>query len=62
MKGSEGVDSTMVEESSRLRALMMIESGTMEASALSREVFWASLQERASAGPTQEPGVTTHSM
>ena len=50
-KGSEGVDSVMAEESSRLRALMMTESGTMEVSALSKEVSWASLRERVSAGP-----------
>ena len=37
-KGSEGVDSVMVEESSRSRALMMTESGTMEVSVLLREV------------------------
>ena len=43
MKGSEGVDLVMAEESSRSRTLMMTGSGTMEASVLLREVFWASL-------------------
>ena len=61
-KGSEGVDSAMAEESSRSRALMMMESGTMEALVLSKEVSWASLRESVSAGPIREPGVTTHSM
>ena len=43
MKGLEGIDSEMAEESSRLRALMMTGSGTMEVLALLREVSWASL-------------------
>ena len=50
-KGSEGVDCAMEVERARLRALMIIGSGTIEASWLSRVVSWVSLQERASAGP-----------
>ena len=50
-RGSEGVDYAMDVERARLRALMIIGSGTIEASRLSRVVSWVSLRERASAGP-----------
>ena len=61
-RGSEGVDCAMDVERARSRALMMIRSGTIEASWLSRVVSWVSFRERASAGPIWVPGVTIHSM
>ena len=51
MRGLDGVDWVMDVKRARSRALIMMGSGTIEASWLLKVVSWVSLQERVSAGP-----------